>query len=167
MADTVENPESWGDEAFFCETCGKPYRTPMFDVAKEYERTIFQEANRLPEVEIIGSVEIGQYCSSACRDRARSDLLLRENVRPTYPDIGPIESCSRCGLPIDMTKFHLAYVESILDQEWGRMSASVLESVVLAVLCNACAPPPDRLITEVDSPVEKQMTDGVDDTSLP
>ena len=24
-------------------SCGKPYRTPVFDVAKEYERTIFQE----------------------------------------------------------------------------------------------------------------------------
>lgn len=155
MVDTVESPEGWGDEAFFCETCGKPFRTPMFDVAKEYDRTIFQENDRLPEVEIIGSIEIGQYCSKGCRDRARGDLLLRENVHATYPDIGPIELCSRCGTPVDMTKFHLTYVESILEQEWERMSASVLESVVLAVLCNACSPPPSRLIAEVDFPMEE------------
>jgi len=90
-----------------------------------------------------------------------------QNVRATYPDIGPIELCSRCGKPVDMTKFHLTYVESILEQEWERMSASVLESVVLAVLCNACSPPPSRLIAEVDFPVEEQMTAAKDNTSLP
>ena len=28
------------DQKDWC-SCGKPYRTPVFDVAKEYERTIF------------------------------------------------------------------------------------------------------------------------------
>lgn len=158
MVDKIESPESRDDEAFFCETCGKPFRTPMFDVAKEYERTIFQENDNMPEFEIIGSVGIGEYCSKVCRDQARGDLLLRENVRATYPDIGPIEPCSRCGKPVDMTKFHLAYVESVLDLEPGHMSTNVLESVVLAVLCNTCSPPPSRLIAEVDFPVEVQKT---------
>lgn len=139
----------------------------MFDVTKEYERTIFHENDNLPEVEIIGAVAIGQYCSKACRDHARDDLLLRENVHATYPNIGPIEPCSRCGKPVDMTKFHLTYVESILEQEWARMSANVLESAVLAVLCNACSPPPSRLIAEVEFPVEEQMTEATGDTSLP
>lgn len=138
----------------------------MVDMAKEYERTIFHENDSLPEVEIIGSITIGQYCSNACRNRARGDLLLRENVRVTYPDIGPVEPCSRCRMPVDMTKFHLTYVESILEQEWGRMSASVVELVVLAVLCNTCSPPPNRLIAEVDFPMEVQITEVIGNTSL-
>ena len=155
MVDKVDSPESWGDEAFTCKTCGKPYRTPIFDVTKEYERTIFQENDNLPEVEIIGAVAIGEYCSKTCREHARDDLLLRENVQATYPDIGPIESCSRCSKPVDMTKFHLTYVESILELEREGMSVNVLESATLAVLCNACSPPPSRLIAEVDFPVEE------------
>lgn len=114
----------------------------MFDVAKEYERTIFHENDNLPEVEIISSVQIGQYCSKECRELARDDLLLRENVHATYPDIGPLEPCSRCGEPVDMTKFHLTYVESILELNRESMSVSVIEPAVLAVLCNACSPLP-------------------------
>jgi hypothetical protein len=149
--DKEEGANDWGDDAFFCDTCDKPFRYPQFDTAKEFERTIFN--SDLPEVEIVNSEGIGQYCSSSCRDQARSDLLQRENVRATYPDIGPIEFCSRCSAPVDMTKFHLAYVESVFDGEWDRMSVNVLEATVVAILCNVCSAPPDRLIAEVDFPI--------------
>lgn len=148
--DKEEGTRDWGDDAYFCETCGKPFRYPLFDTAKEFERTIFN--SDLPEVEIVNSEGIGQYCSSVCRDRARSSLLHRENVRATYPELGPIECCSRCSAPVDMTRFHLAYVESVLDGEWDRMSVNVLETTVVAILCNGCSTPPDRLIAEVDFP---------------
>lgn len=151
--DKEEEPSDWGDDAYFCETCGKPFRYPLFDIAKGFERTMFHADSSLPEVEVIGSEGIGQYCSSACRDQARSSLLQRENVCATYPDIGPIECCSRCSAPVDMTKFHLAYVESVIDGEWDRMSVNAHETVVVAILCNGCAAPPDRLIAEVDFPI--------------
>ena len=52
-----------------------------------------------------------------------------------------------------MTKFHSAYVESVIDGDWDRMSVNAHETVVVAILCNGCSKPPDRLIAEVDFPV--------------
>ncbi|MDP1929276.1 MAG: hypothetical protein Q8K62_12305 [Thiobacillus sp.] len=163
--DKEADPNGWENEAYFCETCGKPFRRPLFDVSKQFERTIFCGNNSPAEVEVIGSEGIAQYCSRACRDPASTSLLQRENVRATYPDIGPIEFCSRCTAPVDMTKFHLAYVESVLDGEWESMSTNVLEVVVLAILCNGCFEPPPRLIADVDFPVDEQMTTAVARTS--
>jgi len=158
--DKEEDSSDWGDDAYFCETCGRPFRYPLYDTAKEFERTIFHTGDIRPEVEIIGSEGIGQYCSSSCRDQARRGLLQREAVRVTYPGIGPIECCSRCSAPVDMTKFHLAYVESVIDGEWDRMSVNVRESAVVAILCNGCSAPPDRLIAEVDFPVSDPASTG-------
>lgn len=152
--DKEDDPSGWGDEAYFCESCGKPFRYPLFDVAKEFERTIFQGDDSPPEIEIIGSEGIGNYCSNVCRDQARNSLLQRENVRATYPGIGPVERCSRCAAPVDMAKFHLAYVESVLDGEWDRMAVSVLDTAVVAIVCNRCSAPPGRLIAETDFPVD-------------
>ncbi|MCK9381767.1 MAG: hypothetical protein M0P95_11990 [Sulfuritalea sp.] len=152
------DPEKWGDEAYFCDACEKPFRTPMFDISKGYERTIY-DGNRMPEVEIIGSGTIAQYCSDPCRVKKISAVLAKENVRATYPDIGPVEACSRCGKPVDMTKFHLTYVDSDTEQDWDRMCATVTKTVVLAVLCDACAPPPQRLIAETDFPVSIKSED--------
>ena len=161
-SDERSDSEGWGDEAYFGEACGKPFRYPSLDVVKEFERTTFFDEGKLPEVEIVGSIAIGQYCSAECRQQARGRLLQQENVRATYPDIGPVEACSRCAAPVDMSKFHLAYVESVIDGEWGRMSVSALESIVLAVVCNTCSAPPDRLIAEIDFPVGDEMTATAD-----
>jgi len=151
--DTEEDPSEWGDDAYFCDTCDKPFRCPFYDIAKQFERTIFEGGDSFPEVEIVGSKSIGHFCSSECRDQGRVEILQRENVRPTYPGIGPIELCSRCAAPVDMTRFHLAYEESVLDGEWDQMTVIPIDPTVLAIVCNSCSAPPERLIAEVDFPL--------------
>lgn len=158
MNENSDGPEAWGNDAYYCDACNKPFRTPFFDISREYERTIFSPEPSLPEVEVIGASSIAQYCSDDCLAQSRMALLTREKVRATYPDIGPVESCSRCDAPVDMTTFHLAIVESETNQDWESMSASVIRVVTLAVVCNKCTSPPERLIAEVDNPVRQPVS---------
>lgn len=147
MALKSSTPEEWGDDAYFCATCGARFRSPSFDIAREFERTIFYEHGRDPEVEIIGSETIGQFCSEHCRSESRDALLRKEDVRATHPGIGPLEFCSRCKAPVDMTRFHLTYVEYSLSGDWGSMVAHTSDVVPLAIVCNKCVPPQQRLIS--------------------
>ncbi len=142
MTTSTDKPTDWGDECFYCETCGAAFRARMFDISKDHERTIFFEGDRPPEVEIAESVTIGQFCSQHCRDQARVDILRQENIRATYPGIGPVETCSRCGNPVDMTVFHRTYVEYETEHDWGHFVAEVHNATVVAIVCHRCNKPP-------------------------
>ncbi len=132
----------WGDNFYTCMVCEKQFRNPLFEIARGYERTVFYCGDRMPMVEPIESEGVGTYCSPACLNHDRNRLLERDNVRATYPGIGPIESCSRCGKPVDMTQYHMAWTEEKLHCEWGRF-IDVLQPIFvesLAVVCQQCVP---------------------------
>lgn len=139
MSDIAE----WGEKSFYCENCDKPFRSPLFDLTKEFERTIFNEA-QLAEVEIIGAVSVANFCSHECREEIRDVLLQQENIRATYPDIGAIETCARCGGSVLMTEFHLTYVETKTLHDWEEDSfkVNVADVQVIAVVCRNCQVPP-------------------------
>ena len=147
---TQEN--TWGDECFYCDNCGKRFRSPLYDVSKEYQFTNFYDTTRLPEIEIMGAEVIANYCSSNCRKNHRNLILKREKIQATFPDIGPIEKCSRCHGPVQMTIFHLAFVESVSEQNWEKpmFGVNVLNSQVMSVVCNQCEPLPPRIARAVD-----------------
>lgn len=133
----------WGDDCFYCMACNKRFRSPLYDVTKEFERTIFFEEPRIPEIDIVGAEVVAGYCSPSCRDQSLAQFLELEQIRATFPDIGPIEACSRCNSPIDMTQYHLTYVETDTKQDWDRSFFGVEvigEPLTLAVVCQKCAP---------------------------
>lgn len=134
--------ENWGDDCFCCHACGKLFRSPLYDVTREYERTEFYSEPRMPEVEIMGAETIRNYCSAICRDSGRQEFLRQERIRATFPDIGPIESCSRCNGPVDMTEFHLTYIQTLTEQNWERpmFGVEVLDVKTIAAVCQKCEP---------------------------
>lgn len=129
--------QSPNDDEYQCFTCKRVFRSPVFDISRGWERTHFDE--EIPSVEIEDSYGLECYCSRACRD-ARRDLVMRDEGVPIQrPGIGPIESCVRCGGPVDMAEFHLTYVES---QEVA-VNDLIMEPIdvqYLAVLCKMCRP---------------------------
>ena len=68
--DKEEYPSDWGDDAYFCETCGKPFRYPLFDIAKEFERTIFH------------ATAASQKSRSSDLKESVSTVLARAETRP-------------------------------------------------------------------------------------
>ena len=130
-----------------CMACLKPLGTPQFFISRAYERTIFYSNGRYPEIEIMAAEAIGSYCSGKCLNFEKIAILIRENVRSTFPGIGPVESCSRCGRPVDMTRFHRTWTESeeeITRGEYIEISKP-LSVTTLAVACRNCEPPPSRV----------------------
>lgn len=138
----MNEAEDWGDNFYSCMVCEKHFRSPLFSISRGYERTIFFDGDRMHEVEPIDSEGIGSYCSAECLNQDRDKLLLQENVRATFPGIGPIEVCSRCGNPVDMVQIHLSWTEEELNCQWGQF-IDVLQPIYvrsLAVVCQQCAP---------------------------
>jgi hypothetical protein len=109
----------------------------VFEVSREWKRVHFGKG--LPEVEITDSISIEYYCSDVCLAISRADVMEHAGVpiRPT--GIGPIEACAKCRGPVDMTEFHLTYVEEeyIVDESFGVKPVS---THYLAILCRRCRP---------------------------
>lgn len=125
------------DDEYECFTCNRRFRSALYSISRELERVDYVEAE--PVVEISASVGLECYCSQACAASRRSLVMAREGVPISNPGLGPIEPCSRCGAPVDMTEFHVTYLESY---EVHR-SAITLDTVslnYLAVLCRKCRP---------------------------
>ncbi|TCG02932.1 hypothetical protein BZM27_52185 [Paraburkholderia steynii] len=51
----------------------------------------------------------------------------------------PIEMCAKCGGPVDMSEFHLAYLEDESKIE-GLFQARTVSLDYLAVICRQCRP---------------------------
>lgn len=134
----------WEDDCFICDVCDTSFCSPLYDISKQFARTIFYEEPRPSEIDIIGSKTIVTFCSPGCRDRHRDQLLQQEKIRAAFPGIGPIEICSRCNGPVVMTSFHLAYVEMDTEHDRARkiFGTEVNYVRVLAVVCQNCEPIP-------------------------
>lgn len=141
--------DDWGEECFYCDACGTRFRSPLYDIGNEFDQTLFFVEPRLSEIEVMGAKTIANYCSPRCRDRKRDELLQREKVRMTFPGIGPVEACSRCGMPVDMTKPHLTYLQMDTAHDWDRpnFGVSVLGADTLAIVCQGCEPIPRHITT--------------------
>ena len=127
------------DDEYECFTCKRKFRSRVFSISKEWDRVDFDD--ELPCVEIRDAYGIECYCSKYCAVARRHLVMLREGVPITWPGTEPIELCSKCRAPVDMTEFHLTYVESQEVHE----SSIVMRTVdmdYLAVLCRKCQPLP-------------------------
>jgi hypothetical protein len=135
--------DQFDDDEYECFTCKRRFRSTLFSISREWNRVHYEEGD--PEVEISSSEGLECYCSQACATARRTSVMANEGVPISRPGLGPIEPCSKCGAPVDMTKFHLTYLDSYEVHE----SAMVLrtESVdYLAVLCRTCEPlQPDEI----------------------
>lgn len=131
-----------------CDVCGVIIGGIRFGVSRQYERIRYLRGAIAGEVDVVDAQEIAVCCSSACRNAIRGRILSIAEIRETFPDIGPVEICSRCGGPVEMTKYHLSIVEDEaivhVGEALGKSGvmgyADVLDSQVLAVACEQCAP---------------------------
>ena len=130
------------DNCFTCNTCRLEFNSPVYSISKQYERVTFFEEPLIPVVDVIDAESIAEFCSPGCRDKKSAQVLKHESVCATYPDIGPIETCSRCGGIVLMTNYHKTYIEDACEIDWGQpmSSLNVLDAQMVAVVCQKCAP---------------------------
>lgn len=127
---------------FHCACCGPKVGHALFDIAREFERMRYHGQPDTEEVEIeVSSTEsVAIFCSKLCRDRGGPAILGGQRIRvpKTRPDLGPIEICARCGFPVDMSEWHLAFLES--DTNTTGAIGKPDEVEYIAVVCRICAP---------------------------
>ena len=137
--------QSPSDDEYQCFTCKRVFRSPVFDISRGWERTHFND--EIPSVEIEDSYGLECYCSRACLDARRHLVMHDAGVPIQRPGIGPIESCAKCGGPVDMAEFHLTYVES-KEVAVNDLILKPVDVRYLAVLCTRCRPKSEVVHTE-------------------
>lgn len=148
------------DNAFYCMACNKSFHSPLYSITRSNEQIHFYSGERLPEAEVLFAESIGDYCSKACQDLNRDHLLKSHQVRSTYPGPGPVESCSRCGNPVDMSRPHWTWTEEMADVVWGQGIEQIqpTEAHLLAVLCRKCDLNSDQSL-ESNKRIEERVLD--------
>lgn len=125
---------------FECECCGNIFRDLLFDISLDYERVDFRSPSSFDEVEVKGSESIANFCSKKCRSEKELAVLAAQHlsITATRPSLGPVESCAKCRGLVDMSDWHLTFLESDIDTSGD--SFRPLDINYLAVVCNKCAP---------------------------
>lgn len=137
--------DQFDEDEYECFTCRRRFHSAVFSISREWNRVHYDSV--VPEVEITGSEGLECYCSEACAASRRSLVMANESVPISYPDIGPVETCSKCRAPVDMAEFHVTYLESY-DVHRGANALETVRLKYLAVLCRRCQPwPSDRVET--------------------
>lgn len=124
------------DMEFECESCGAMFRGTLYAVDRELERVGFGASNP-PVVSIRDSENIANFCSTMCRERGRAAVMAAEGVPIQRVGVEPIEPCAKCGKPVDLTGWHLTYLDS--DTRFCGSIGQTLGVDYLAVVCSACS----------------------------
>jgi hypothetical protein len=124
--------------SFECYGCGVRFSAALFEIARELERVDF--ASEIPTIHVQDSDALSAFCSIKCRASSRRAVMDREGV-PIRPvdRCGPIAPCAKCGRPVDMTKFHVTYVEYGFKVITPQIFQPI-DFACLAVLCSNCGP---------------------------
>lgn len=136
---------------FECECCGNMFRDRLFDISREYGRVHFRSPPIFDEVEIHGAESIANFCSNDCRTKKRQAVMTAQRVPiPTVrPSLGPVETCAKCSGPVDMSAWHLTFLEGLYDTSCD--SCRPIEVDYLAVVCRKCVP--SRLNVALTEPI--------------
>ena len=129
--------ETIANDEYECFTCSVRFKKKVFSITREWERVDFSEA--LPEVDILDAYGLECYCSKSCLEGRRDEVMARGQVSITRPNLGPVETCAKCGGPVDMSEFHLAYLEDESIDE-GTFVSTMIDLDYLAVVCKRCHP---------------------------
>jgi hypothetical protein len=108
----------------------------MYELSACFEKLSFP-ADTYPVADVGDYLWIEEFCSYDCRATALRSVLAKYDIPVRYPGSGPIETCARCGAPVDMTAWHLAVyqVDMLIECEDVLRPTN---ATLLAVLCRRC-----------------------------
>ena len=82
------------------------------------------------------------FCDKACWAAAEPALVVKFDLLATYPPLGFVSSCSRCGASVDRTQPYVCLsISKMTFPPDGRPTAVCSSDRHWAVLCNACEQP--------------------------
>jgi hypothetical protein len=126
---------------FECMHCGKLFQRRWFDIGAAFERVHYEARGGYDEVEVGYGEGVGVFCSRACLESGRPQVMATEGVPipSVRPGIGPIEKCAICDGVVDMSDWHFTYTDGQMEeQSFG--AVEVIDNAYLAVVCRKCRP---------------------------
>ena len=125
---------------FECTTCHRMFSSVVFDLSREYDRVIYHRPSALDEVAVADAEGIASFCSQDCRARGTAAVMVEQQVPipAERPGIEPVESCAKCGGDVDMSEWHLTFVEA--EADFSGFGVELANVEYLAVVCRRCAP---------------------------
>ena len=124
---------------FDCEACERSFKKNIFGLDRRFERVEFEASKYVIHVD--GFDGLRCYCSENCMRTHFPREMAAQGIPIPHrrPVVGPVEVCARCRGPVDMTRYHLAF---ILD-EWEVLpegGGQTLWDECVAVVCTTCVP---------------------------
>lgn len=125
-----------------CCSCEVPTPPQQIDLDRriEFLSVTRMDGRPVTQVNIQTSEAVAAYCCESCWNLASVALEVALDLKSTYPSIGFVGSCSRCGSSIDRTKPYLCY--SIAQMAYPKTGGDVViceDARDWAVLCHECS----------------------------
>ena len=126
-----------------CATCSTTLNSRYHAFNRNIERLQYSPSSAPPQLRsciVLHSEQLAHYCSPECAEAGASFVLEQLGIPLQITGNGPIEPCSKCGKPVNLTVPHVAY--ELMDlteirQPW-LLSIQAHDSKTVARLCANC-----------------------------
>lgn len=132
------------DDYGVCDTCQIPLGARYWSFDRQVEQFVYDQPGDTPSecatVTVLHSDALGIFCGRDCASLTALLRLAEGGLRIVECAAGPIETCAKCGEPVDLTKPHVLY--QLMDQTESRqpwlISIQPLDTESLAYVCPRC-----------------------------
>lgn len=141
-----------------CSHCKTPLKARYWSLDRNIEVISYTKLGRRAKsiINVLDCQGLMQLCSKDCARAAVSALMASLGYSRLNPGVSPIEPCSKCGAPTDLTQMHVAYnllVGTEIQKPWLTEYAPETGETV-AILCQKCDPPAFEIAEELGDPAE-------------
>lgn len=135
---------------FECMHCCKLFARRWFDIGAGFERLHYNAHSGYSEIEVDDAEGIGVFCSRACLESGRTQVMATQGVPipRVRPGLGPIEICAMCNGVVDLREWHCTYTDGQLEEQPDE-TVEVMELDYVAVVCRRCRPKGNASIATV------------------
>lgn len=126
-----------------CATCSATLNSRYYSFSRNIERHQYTRPDAISQLHtciVLHSEQLAHYCSPECAEAGTNAELAQRGIPLQITGNGPIEPCSKCGKPINLTVPHATF--ELMDlteirQPW-LLSAQPHGSQTVARLCSSC-----------------------------
>ena len=127
-----------------CGACAASLTARYTSLNRLVERTDYDRPGETPDdqatITTLRDDVLGEYCDAVCAMPSALLVLFERGLRHAGGGAGPIETCAKCGGPVDLTEPHVTY--QLMDQTETRkpwlISIQPHDAEVLAYVCQRC-----------------------------
>jgi ssDNA-binding Zn-finger/Zn-ribbon topoisomerase 1 len=127
-----------------CDTCGASLDVRFWSFDRLVQRFDYDRQGDTPDdcatVTVLRDEMLGQFCDDDCARLTALPDLAERGLKLVECGAGPIETCAKCGGPVDLTEPHVFYQlmdQTVTHKPW-LSSVQPHDTEALAYVCPRC-----------------------------